>query len=124
VNAKALNGTLRAATPGRELGQQAISESCVVLGRPRLRSVDSEQGGPRDSAPKDSDGEADAVFRAEGNTDSVDDHGAVGSPGVRRTRHVSKGPPGTWEACTSPREQSEGEPHNKPQASMATCLRH
>jgi len=39
-----------------------VSESCVEPGRPGLRSVDSERGGPRDSAPKDRDEEADTFF--------------------------------------------------------------
>jgi hypothetical protein len=55
----------------------------VVSERSELRSVDSEHDGPRDSAPKDSDEEADAVFRVEGTTGSIDDHGAASSSGVR-----------------------------------------
>jgi hypothetical protein len=94
----------------------------VVSERSELRSVDSEHGGPCDSAPKDSDEEADTVFRVEGSTDDTEDHGAVGSSGVPRARHVGKGPPGTWEICWSPREKSEGEPRNKPQASRCDVL--
>jgi hypothetical protein len=69
--------------PGGRLVKRPTSESCVDSERSELRSVDSEYGGPCNSAPKDRDEEADAVFRAEGNTDGIEDHDAGGSSGVR-----------------------------------------
>jgi hypothetical protein len=40
-----LNGTLRGKSPVRPSRSAAGSESCVVQGRPWLRSVDSERAG-------------------------------------------------------------------------------
>ena len=74
----------------------------MVSGRPGLRSVDSESDGPRDPAPKDSDEEADAVFRAEGNTATPLRQAPRLLRGPRAW-HADMGSPGTWEICARPR---------------------
>jgi hypothetical protein len=107
---KVLEGTHRVSIPASEW-QSLVSESCVDQGRPWLRSVDSERGGPRDSAPKGRNEEADAVFCcAEGNTMTMISQSSWLLRGPQSAARPYWGPPGTWELydfpCGVPRSEA------------------
>ncbi len=95
-------GTQRVINPARQSRPAAGSESCVVVGRPILRSVDSECAGrvsePRNSAtggsrrcPEDGRQHRDAVMAWRS-----------WSRRGRGAGHVHAGSPGTWETLSFP----------------------
>ena len=103
VKQKPFIGTQRVANPARQSRPAAGSESCVVVGRPALRSVDSECAGrviePRNGVSAG----ADVVKKTEGSIGAPQMAWRVRSRRGRRAGHVHKGSPGTWEALPSPR---------------------
>ena len=85
--------------------QPAGSESCVVPGRPVLRSVDSECVG-RVTEPREQDDPRGptALYLRKAISAHLTCLGVAGLAGVSRAGHAHKDSPGTWEASTSPRK--------------------
>ena len=106
--------------------QPAGSESCVALGRPVLRSVDSECVG-RVTEPREQDDPRGptALYLRKAISAHLTCLGVAGLAGVSRAGHAHKDSPGTWEASTSPRKGTARGPEELragKDASLLACI--
>ena len=121
LRAEPFSGVPRVPTPPGQGWSPAGSESCVVRGRPRLRSVDSERAGhaiePRDKSPASADG----VSLPEGNTEPSHRPEGRARRG-QRARHARSGLPrnlGDLDLSTRTNGSGPGKTPRRQDASIA-----